>query len=153
MPAPQRLSEQQRKFAERVAVHGNHTRAAEEAGYKHPNVISVRLVKMRLVADEIARVRAVIAKKTDKAAVADAMELQTFLTEVMRGKIKDYDLTLSGDVEELPPKVAERRKAAMDLAKLLGLLKDRIEHSGGLSLVEMSFEQLVQLAKIGGPDD
>jgi phage terminase small subunit len=153
MPAPQHLSEQQRKFAYGVATHGNHTQAAEEAGYRHPHAVGTRLMRLRRVADEVVRVRKQIAKKTDKAAVADAMELQTFLTAVIRGQVKDYDLTLSGEVEELPPKLAERRKAAMDLAKLLGLLKERIEHSGGVSLVEMSFEQLVQLAKIGGPDD
>ena len=130
MPAPKRLTEQQRKFAERVAVHGNHTRAATEAGYRHPQVISVRLVKIRGVADEIARVRGIIAKKADRKTVADALEVQTFWTGVMRGKIKDYDLTLSGDVAEHPPRLAERHKAAMGLAKALGLLKDRVEHTG-----------------------
>jgi phage terminase small subunit len=151
------LTEQQRKFAERVAVHGNHTRAAEEAGYKHPQVVSVRLVKIRGVADEIARVRGAIAKKTDKAAIADALEIQTFLTDVMRGQVKDYDLTLSGDVEELPPKLAERRKASMDLAKVQGLLKERVEHTGAgggpIELAGVPFRELLELARTGGGDD
>jgi phage terminase small subunit len=151
------LTEQQRKFAERVAVHGNHTRAAEEAGYRHPNVISVRLVKLPGVADEIARVRGIIAKKADRKTVADANEIQVFLTKVMRGQIKDYDLTLSGDVEELPPKLAERRKASMDLAKVQGLLKERVEHTGAgggpIELAGVPFRELLELARTGGGDD
>ena len=154
MPAPKHITEQQRKFAERVAVHGSHRRAAEEAGYKHPHSVGTRLMKMRVVADEIARVRGVIAKKTDQRAIASAQEIQTFLTKLMRGQIKDFELTLSGDVEEHPPKLSERRKASMDLAKIQGLLKEKIEHSGEVtSLVELSFRELVELAKLGGPGD
>ena len=150
--APKHITEQQRKFAYGVATHGNHTQAAEEAGYKHPHSVGTRLMKLKRVADEVVRVRGQIAKKADRRAIAEAREIQTFLTEVMRGQIKDYELTLSGDVEELPPKLAERRKASMDLAKIQGLLKERVEHSGEV-LLDIPFRQLLELAKIGGVDD
>jgi phage terminase small subunit len=156
MPAPKHITEQQRKFAEGVAAHGNHTRAAEEAGYKHPHSVGTRLMKLRRVADEVVRVRGAIAKKADRKTVADANEIQVFLTKVMRGQVKDYDLTLSGDVEELPPKLAERRKASMDLAKVQGLLKERVEHTGAgggpIELAGVPFRELLELARTGGGD-
>lgn len=130
MPITKELNEQQRKFAQRFVVHGNATKAAEEAGYKHPNVISVRLVSHPKIAAEVERLRGKVEKVRDKSTIADAEEIQTFLTSIVRGKVMDYELSLSGDVEEKPPALGERRKAAMDLARLHGLVVTKNEHTG-----------------------
>ena len=152
----QQLTDKQRKFAARVAVHGNLTLAAEEAGYSNPNVQSQDLVKKPHVAAEVQRLRSMVLARRDKKTIADAEELQRFLTKLLRGKIKDYDLSLSGESVERPPKVAERRKAAMDLAKLLGLLRERVEHSGPdgtpIELAALSFRELLEYAKLGGDE-
>lgn len=128
MPAPSGLTEQQRKFAEGLVAHGNATRAADEAGYAHANKVGMRLVGNPKVQAEVARLRTEMAKVRDPKVIADAEEIQSFLTSILRGTVKDYDLTLSGDVEETPPKLETRRKAAMDLAKLLGSVVNKNEH-------------------------
>jgi hypothetical protein len=130
MPAPKHLTEQQRRFAEGVATHGVMLKAAEDAGYRHAAHVGTRLLKNPRIADEVRRLREKIAKRADPSTIADAHELQSFLTRVVRGEEKDYDLTLSGDSVERAPRLETRRKAAMDLAKLLGLLAERLEHSG-----------------------
>lgn len=130
MPAPVGLTEQMRKFAEGLVAHGSATRAATEAGYKHPNVVCTRLAANPKVKAEVERLRSKLVAKRDKKTIADAEELQAFLTSIVRGEVKDYDLTLSGDVEEMAPKLETRRKAAMDLARIQGLIVQKNEHTG-----------------------
>jgi phage terminase small subunit len=125
-----KLTDKQRKFCERAAVHGNLTRAADEASYAHPNVVGPRLVEKPHVRAYLEKLVAKVQAKREAKAIADADEVLTFLTQMMRGEVRDFEVTLSGDVEDTPVPASERRKAAMDVAKILGLLRDKVEHSG-----------------------
>lgn len=132
-----KLTEQQRLFAEGVAKHGELKRAAEEAGFAHPNVIGSRLAQKPHVAAEIERLRIKTQTRLnceltrrDERTIADAIELQEYLSKVIRGEIDDSGLSLSGDAVRMPAKVRDRTKAAEVLARIQGLMTERRELSG-----------------------
>jgi hypothetical protein len=76
------LTEKQRKFVRRVLVHGNYTRAAEEAGYASPNVTGPKLVKVSAVK---AAIEAGQAKATERDIMERGEALET-LSKLSRGQ-------------------------------------------------------------------
>lgn len=114
----------QRAFAEGCAAGKSRTQAARDAGYSQPDHQADSLWKNKNVQAEYKRLKAAVDKASELSTVATALELQGFLTSIVRGKVKDFDLTLSGDVEETPAKLETRRKAAVDLGKMIGALGD-----------------------------
>lgn len=158
-----KLTDQQRFFCERLLLHGNATLAADEAGYKHPNVVSAHLVKKTQVAAELARLRPKVAKavqqkqeQRDRKTIADVAEVQEFFSAVMRGEVGEEELSLSGDVIKRKALLRDRMHASNSLAKLNGWVKERIEHTGKdgapIEVATMSFRELVELAKLGGDE-
>lgn len=146
------LTARRQKFCARMAAHGNATRAAEEAGFRHPNKIGPALVKQPVIAAELKRLRARVQAARDRTTIANAIEIQEHLTRIMRGEEKEVELTLSGDAVERKGTLETRRKASMDLAKIQGLFADRVVHSGAIALAELSFRELLELAKLGGDE-
>lgn len=118
------ITPMQRAFAEGCAAGKSRTQAARDAGYAQPDHQADSLWKNKNVQAEYKRLKAAVDKAREESTVADALELQSFLTSIVRGKVKDFDLTLSGDVEETPPKLETRRKAAVDLGKMIGATGD-----------------------------
>lgn len=76
------LTEKQRKFVRRVLVHGNYTRAAEEAGYAQPNTQGPALVKLRAVAEAIAAGQA----RAEQRDIMERDEALETLSKLSRGK-------------------------------------------------------------------
>jgi hypothetical protein len=72
---------------------------------------------------------------------------------MMRGKLLEEELSLSGDPVKRMATLETRRKAAMDLAKLKGLLRDKVDLNLGVDLKGMPFRELLELARGGGADD
>lgn len=122
------LTEKQERFVAAYAKSGNATEAAREAGYAHPNQYGPTVVKLGPVAKAIkARGKARVSK-----AIADADEIQTFLSGVMRGKVMDSELSLSGDPIKRPTAVKTRVDAAFKLAKMRGYIVEQHKHSGDM---------------------
>lgn len=139
MPAPKHLTEQQRVFARSVAVHGVLIQAAREAKYSNPQAVGTRLMNNPRIAAEVERIKAQIAKKADRKTIADATEIQETLTAFVRGEYGAENET--------------RRKSAMDLAKLQGLIVEKSENRHQVALEGMSFRELLELAKQGGDEE
>lgn len=151
-----RLTDQQRAFCAGVAKHGNITRAADEAGYKFPNVNGNNMVKKPHVAAEIERLKSLVAKakaakaeKRDRGTVADALEIREFFTSIMRGEQYEEELTLSGDVEKKAAALMTRMHAGKEIVRIDGLAKpEKVDVS--MDLAGVSFADLVKIAKGGG---
>lgn len=131
MAAKQELNTRQKKFCRLYVKYGNGHRAAKEAGYsdKGSNLdaqASVLLRNPKIVA-EIAR----IAKPKEGKQIADAEEVMDFYTRAMRGEIKDQF--------NLDPTLADRLKAANELAKRTVDIQNRVEGKAD-SLVAIKFD-------------
>jgi hypothetical protein len=112
-----KLTEQEQEFCYSVARHGNATKAARDAGFKHPNKHAYKLLERKVVSDEVARLRAIVASRADEATVASALEIREKFTWLMRhAESEDTQL-----------------KAGMVLAKLVGM-GDEFNHPGSVSL-------------------
>lgn len=99
------LTPKQKAFANEYLKCGNQTEAAKLAGYKQPHVQGKQTLEKLSVQRYIAERQ----KQIDDAKIADAAEIMEYFTAVMRGKIKDQF--------DLDPPIAERTKAAVELAK------------------------------------
>lgn len=101
------LTPKQKAFADEYLKCGNATEAAKRAGYKEKAAYATgaeNLKKPQIIAYIQER-----QKQIDDAKIADAAEIMEYFTAVMRGKIKDQF--------DLDPPIAERTKAAVELAK------------------------------------
>lgn len=99
------LTPKQKTFADEYLKCGNQTEAAKKAGYKQPHVQGNQTLEKLSVQRYIAERQ----KQIDDEKIADAAEIMEYFTAVMRGKIKDQF--------DLEPPLAERTKAAIELAK------------------------------------
>ena len=145
------LNKKERAFAtEYIIRRGNAYQAALKAGYAratashayewltdtqtHPEEKRHLPYKPHLAA----YIEAEIAKM-DAEKVADAQEVMEYLTSVMRGQSKASVLCLVGDgaqdVIEKPPDEKERLKAAESLAKIHGLMTNKLDLQGTLPVV------------------
>lgn len=145
------LNDKERAFAaEYIINRGNAYQAALKAGYAkatashayewltdtqtHPEEKRHLPYKPRLVdfiEQEIA--------KMDAEKVANAQEVMEYLTSVMRGQSRAAVLCLVGDgaqdVIEKPPDEKERLKAAESLAKIHGLMTNKLDLQGVVPVV------------------
>lgn len=151
------LNDKERAFAvEYITNRGNAHQAALKAGYakataKHAYEWLVDTQKnppekrhLPYKPHLVAFIDAEIAKM-DAEKVANAQEVMEYLTNVMRGQSRAAVLCLVGDgvqdVIEKPPDEKERLRAAESLAKIHGLLTNKLDVQGALPIV------------IGGEDD
>lgn len=125
-----KLTEKQRRFADYFIQYGNGTQAAIKAGYskKTAGVISTENLKKP-------NISAYINRRLDELAserIADQQEVLAYLTGVMRGEQKGGALKGVGDgfqdvIDDMPPTVTERTKAAELLGKRYGVWKEKVE--------------------------
>ena len=123
-----KLTPKQKKFCDEYLKLGNATQAAKNAGYSEK--IAYRTgadnLKVPHILDYINARQEQIASKD----IADIEEIMKYLTDVMRGKIKDqFDLDASLSertkaAQELLKRNVDDRKMNLELAKLEAQFKD-----------------------------
>ena len=121
MAKGKKLSEKERRFVEAYmgeAV-GNASEAARIAGYSSPGTLGHRLLKKVQVQEALAR------RQAADPLIATREERQKFWSDVFRGNLPEFD-------------TKDRLKASELLGKCGGDFLDRIEHSGQVSIPQIS---------------
>ncbi len=122
----------------------NATQAAIRAGYSKKTAYAIGLnnlkkPEMRVYIDEqLAQLH------DDK--IADAQEVMSYLSSVMRGEHKEQILQLVGDgvqqIADIDVSAKERLKAAELIGKRYGLFKDNIDLGGAVPVVISGSDEL-----------
>ena len=123
-----KLTPKQKKFCDEYLKLGNATQAAKNAGYSEKTAYRTGADKLKVphILDYINARQEQIASKD----IADIEEIMKYLTDVMRGKIKDqFDLDASLSertkaAQELLKRNVDDRKMNLELAKLEAQFKD-----------------------------
>ena len=123
-----KLTPKQKKFCDEYLKLGNATQAAKNAGYSEKTAYRTGADNLRVphILDYINARQEQIASKD----IADIEEIMKYLTDVMRGKIKDqFDLDASLSertkaAQELLKRNVDDRKMNLELAKLEAQFKD-----------------------------
>jgi len=122
-----KLTEKQRRFADEYIRLGNATEAALNAGYSKKTARAIG--SENLTKPDI---KAYIDQRLDelkKESIAEQDEILQFLTSVVRGKARGTSLVGLGmgeqAVEQVPPTLAERTRAAELLGKRHGLWTEK----------------------------
>ena len=125
------------RFAQGIAQGKPATRAYIDAGYKarghSAEAAAARLLRKSEVTERIEA----LAEKLAKTAIANADEIQTFLTSVLRGKdengkdITEQQMTRDGTIVTLKASVRDRLKAAELLARARGLFTQSSDAGDG----------------------
>lgn len=119
------LNEKQKAFCEYYIQSLNATEAAKKAGYSEKTASSMgaenlRKPQIKLYIDELLA-------KMQSERIADAEEVLQYLTDVMRGNVKDQF--------DLDPTIQDRTRAAELLGKRYKLFVDKQEISGKVEAV------------------
>ena len=123
------LNDRQQLFVTEYVKDMNATKAAERAGYSKRTAYSqgqrlLKNVEIKKAVDELLL-------KVRKNNVADAVEIEEYLTAVMRGKMKETEMINVGNFEqelvEVPAKQTTRIKAAELLGKRYAMWTDKQE--------------------------
>ena len=123
-----KLTPKQKKFCDEYLKLGNATQAAKNAGYSEKTAYRTGADNLKVphILDYINARQEQIASKD----IADIEEIMKYLTDVMRGKIKDqFDLDASLSertkaAQELLKRNVDDRKINLELAKLEAQFKD-----------------------------
>ena len=123
-----KLTPKQKKFCDEYLKLGNATQAAKNAGYSEKTGYRTGADNLKVphILDYINARQEQIASKD----IADIEEIMKYLTDVMRGKIKDqFDLDASLSertkaAQELLKRNVDDRKMNLELAKLEAQFKD-----------------------------
>ena len=122
-----KLTEKQRRFADEYIRLGNATEAALNAGYSKKTARAIG--SENLTKPDI---KAYIDKRLEelkKESIAEQDEILQFLTKVLRGQAKGTELVGLGmgeqAVEQVPPTVSERTRAAELLGKRYMMWADK----------------------------
>ena len=123
-----RITPKQKKFCDQYLKLGNATQAAKNAGYSEKTAYRTGADNLKVphILDYINARQEQIASKD----IADIEEIMKYLTDVMRGKIKDqFDLDASLSertkaAQELLKRNVDDRKMNLELAKLEAQFKD-----------------------------
>lgn len=124
----EKLTPKQKKFCDEYLKLGNATQAAKNAGYSEKTAYRTGADNLKVphILDYINARQEQIASKD----IADIEEIMKYLTDVMRGKIKDqFDLDASLSertkaAQELLKRNVDDRKMNLELAKLEAQFKD-----------------------------
>lgn len=121
------LTTKQKQFADRYIVSLNATKAALEAGYSPKTAYAIgaenlRKPQIKVYIDEQL-------KKIDEANIADAKEVMTYLSSVMRGKQTETVATAKGLYEGVEVSAKDRIKAAELIGKRHSLFTDKVEQT------------------------
>jgi len=114
-------------FCERLAVHSNETRAAIEAGYSKKSAaqVAAKLLKRK-------DIQATLQILRDEAKMQNGIELD-YIIQNLKAEAEDFGPDSTA---------ANRIKATVELAKLLGFYTERVEHSGSIS-IEPTLDDLI----------
>ena len=134
------LNDRQQLFVTEYVKDMNATKAAERAGYSKKTAYSqgqrlLKNVEIKKAIDELLL-------KVRKNNVADAVEIEEYLTAVMRGELKETEMINVGNFEqelvEVPAKQTTRIKAAELLGKRYAMWTDKqaVEHIGQVNFVD-----------------
>lgn len=123
-----KLTPKQKKFCDEYLKLGNATQAAKNAGYSEKTAYRTGADNLKVphILDYINARQEQIASKD----IADIEEIMKYLTDVMRGKIKDqFDLDASLSertkaAQELLKRNVDDRKMNLELVKLEAQFKD-----------------------------
>lgn len=135
-----KLTEKQRRFADEYIRLGNASEAARNAGYSQKTAFRIGQENMQKPA-----IKAYIDKRLDelkKESIAEQDEILQFLTKVLRGQAKGTELVGLGmgeqAVEQVPPTVAERTKAAELLGKRFAMWTDKhdVDVQGAVQFID-----------------
>jgi len=114
---------------------GNATEAARIAGYEG-NPASLGATASRLLKDVrvnavVAAARESLAEATKRKTIADRVEQEELLTDILRGLVMEKRAIRmadgSAEFEECPPQLADRLKAIEQLGKRHGLILTKVE--------------------------
>ena len=131
-----KLTPKQEKFCELYASLGNATEAAKQAGYSEKTARS-QGQRMLTFVDIQKRIEE-LTQKPQKTRIADAEEVLTFFSDMMRdGKVQAKD----------------RLRAAENLAKRMGLDRGERETHGGEGGVNIAIKKTIVNLSEGAPDD
>lgn len=130
------LTLKQRLFAEAIAKGDSVSDAVVQAGYSSVNAQTFGDKKL-LTNSKILIYIAELREKASKGRIADANEVLTFLSDMMRGDIKAPKVTKDG-IKDTDPDHAVRNDAAKTMAKYHKLLVDRVEQTGS-NTIEITF--------------
>lgn len=123
------LNDRQQLFVTEYVKDMNATKAAERAGYSKRTAYSQgqRLLKNVEIKKAVDKLLLEVRKNN----VADAVEIEEYLTAVMRGKMKETEMINVGNFEqelvEVPAKQTTRIKAAELLGKRYSMWTDKQE--------------------------
>lgn len=123
------LNDRQQLFVTEYVKDMNATKAAERAGYSKRTAYSQgqRLLKNVEIKKAVDKLLLEVRKNN----VADAVEIEEYLTAVMRGKMKETEMINVGNFEqelvEVPAKQTTRIKAAELLGKRYAMWTDKQE--------------------------
>ena len=134
------LNDRQQLFVTEYVKDMNATKAAERAGYSKRTAYSqgqrlLKNVEIKNAVDELLI-------KVRKNNVADTVEIEEYLTAVMRGELKETEMINVGNFEqelvEVPAKQTTRIKAAELLGKRYAMWTDKqsVEHVGQVNFVD-----------------
>lgn len=128
------LTEKQRAFCDEYLIDLNATQAAIRAGYSQRSArqhAHVMLDKPHIRKYLDARLAEI-----EEARVAKGDEVLKYLTSVMRGEEKAVKIAVAGDALESKVYVEQKNqiKAAELLARCHGLMVQKVEHDGDLSV-------------------
>ena len=123
------LNDRQQLFVTEYVKDMNATKAAERAGYSKRTAYSQGQRLLKNV--EIKKAVDKLLLKVRKNNVADAVEIEEYLTSVMRGEMKETEMINVGNFEqelvEVPAKQTTRIKAAELLGKRYAMWTDKQE--------------------------
>jgi len=149
---------------------GNATEAARIAGYKGNaktlQVMGSQLISNPIVRDALAKARDSLAEETKRATIADRVEQEELLTDILRGLVVEKRAIRmadgSAEFEDCPPQLADRLKALDQLGKRHGLIVTKVDAKSThqnpdgsplapISIVVKSVDELRQLATPANP--
>lgn len=148
-----RMTEKQKRFADAYIKYGDAAKAAREAGYSKRTarmIGSQNLTKLYIKSYINKRL-----KQIEDAKIPTLKEVMEYLGAVMRGKIGDHGLTVTGKVVEMPASLQRRNEAAKELMKRLSAGKTEelttqkiLQAMAGIELTKKQIEQLQQNIRI-----
>lgn len=130
-----KLTDKQKRFCEEYIVDCNATQAAIRAGYSKNSVrqIGTENLSKPSIRKYIDELQAQI-KQTAPDKIADASEIEQYLTSVMRGEQREQTLKWVGEgaqtITDIDVSAKDRLKAAELLGKRYGLFTDKVEVDG-----------------------
>ena len=135
-----KLTDKQENFCREYIIDCNASQAAIRAGYsaRGVNASSARLLANVSIKQRIAELMA----EREDAQIAKADEVLKYLSQVLRGETRDEVLDKDGYRHDLKVAERDRLKAAELLGKRYMLFTDKVDMTGGVTVIIQGEEAL-----------